>query len=104
MDIVGNRIKRIDCSKIQNCFSFWDFEKNIEKRKRIEIEVENNIRIMYAYILNKRYIAGIRQPRKYTYTGKGKEIYRPAKQSRHSCDNHILRFAAQIMCKAEKVS
>lgn len=52
MDIVGNRIKRIDCSEIQNCFSFWDFEKNIEKRKRIEFEVENNIRIMYAYIKN----------------------------------------------------
>lgn len=52
MNIEGNSIKRIDCSEIQNCFSFWDFEKNIEKRKRIEFEVENNIRIMYAYILN----------------------------------------------------
>ena len=59
MTIEANSIKRIDCSEIQNCFSFWDFEKNIEKRKRIEFEVENNIRIMYAYILNKRYIAGM---------------------------------------------
>ena len=56
MNIEGNSIKRIDCSEIQNCFSFWDFEKNIEKRKRIEFEVENNIRIMYAYILNKNHI------------------------------------------------
>ena len=32
MNIEGNSIKRIDCSEIQNCFSFWDFEKNIEKR------------------------------------------------------------------------
>ena len=55
MNIEGNSIKRIDCSEIQNCFSFWDFEKIIEKRTRIEFEVENNIRIMYAYILNKRY-------------------------------------------------
>lgn len=61
MDIVpeNNSIKRIQCSEIQNCFSFWDFENDLEKRKRIEHEVENKIRIMYAYILNGTYIAGM---------------------------------------------
>lgn len=61
MDIVieNNSIRRIQCSEIQNCFSFWDFENDSEKRKRIEHEVENKIRIMYAYILNDKYIAGM---------------------------------------------
>lgn len=61
MDIApeNNSIKRIQCSEIQNCFSFWDFENDLEKRKRIEHEVENKIRIMYAYILNGTYIAGM---------------------------------------------
>ena len=61
MDIVieNNTIRQIQCSEIQNCFSFWDFENDSEKRKRIEYEVENKIRIMYAYIFNGKYIAGM---------------------------------------------
>ena len=61
MDIVieNNTIRQIQCSEIQNCFSFWDFENDSEKRKRIEHEVENKTRIMYAYILNGKYIAGM---------------------------------------------
>ena len=43
----------------KNCFSFWDFENDSEKRKRIEHEVENEIRRMYAYIRNGKYIAGM---------------------------------------------
>ena len=61
MDIVieNNSIRRIQCNELQNCFSFWDFENDSEKRKRIEYEVDNEIRIMYAYILNGKYIAGM---------------------------------------------
>lgn len=61
MDILAenNSIRRIQCSEIQHCFSFWDFENDLERRKRIENEVENEIRRMYAYILNGKYIAGM---------------------------------------------
>lgn len=59
IEIENNSIRRIQCSELQNCFSFWDFENDSKKRKRIEFEVENEIRIMYAYILNCKYIAGM---------------------------------------------
>ena len=54
-----NNIKRLQLNEIQNCFSFWDFENNLEKRKRIESEIVNERRKMYAYMLNGEYIAGM---------------------------------------------
>lgn len=54
-----NYIKRLQFNEIQNCFSFWDFEDNLEKRKRLESEIVNNTRRMYAYILNSQYVAGM---------------------------------------------
>ncbi len=59
IDMKNNNIKRLQRSDIQKCFSFWDFENNLEKRKRIECEVENEIRTMYAYILKDKYVAGM---------------------------------------------
>ncbi len=61
MDIVieNNSIKRLQRGDIHKCFSFWDFENNFKKRDRIEFEVDNKIRTMYAYILNDKYVAGI---------------------------------------------
>lgn len=58
-EIKMNSIKRLQLNEIQNCFSFWDFEDNLEKRKRIESEIVNDIRRMYAYILNSEYVAGM---------------------------------------------
>ena len=52
-------IRRIQQSELQKCFSFWDFENNVEKRKRIECEIANNSRCMYAFVLNDQYIAGM---------------------------------------------
>lgn len=57
--IENNSIKRIQHSEIEKCFSFWDFKNNLEKRKRIEYEVENEIRTMYVYILKDKYVAGM---------------------------------------------
>lgn len=57
--IKNNSVKRIQHSEIEKCFSFWDFENNYEKRKRIESEVENEIRKMYVYILEDKYVAGM---------------------------------------------
>lgn len=54
-----NNIKQLQLNEIQNCFSFWDFEDNSEKRKRIENEIVNDRRRMYAYILNSEYVAGM---------------------------------------------
>lgn len=54
-----NNIKRLQVHEIQNCFSFWDFEDNLEKRKRLESEIVNDRRRMYAYILNSEYVAGM---------------------------------------------
>ncbi len=59
IEIENYSIRRIQCCELQNCFSFWDFENNSEKRKRIEHEIDNNIRTMYAYILNGKYVAGV---------------------------------------------
>lgn len=54
-----NNMKRLQVHEIQNCFSFWDFEDNLEKRKRLESEIVNDRRRMYAYILNSEYVAGM---------------------------------------------
>lgn len=54
-----NNIKRLQVHEIQNCFSFWDFEDDLEKRKRLESEIVNDRRRMYAYILNSEYVAGM---------------------------------------------
>lgn len=59
IEIENNSIRRIQCSELQNCFSFWDFENDSEKRKRIECEIDNKVRAMYAYILNGKYVAGM---------------------------------------------
>jgi len=52
-------IRRLQFNEIQNCFSFWDFEENLEKRKRLESEIVNHKRRMYAFILNEQYVAGM---------------------------------------------
>jgi len=52
-------IRRIQKSELQYCFSFWDFKYNMEKRKRIECEIVDNTRRMYAFVLNDQYIAGM---------------------------------------------
>lgn len=57
--IENNSIRQIQRGELQNCFSFWDFENNSEKRKRIEREIDNKIRTMYAYVLNGKYVAGM---------------------------------------------
>ncbi len=57
--IEDNSIRRIQRSELHSCFSFWDFENDLEKRAKIEREIENKIRIMYAYILDDKYIAGM---------------------------------------------
>lgn len=54
-----NNMKRLQVHEIQNCFSFWDFEDDLEKRKRLESEIVNDRRRMYAYILNSEYVAGM---------------------------------------------
>ena len=54
-----NSIKRLQLNELQNCFSFWDFEDNLEKRKRIECEIATEKRMMYAHILNGEYVAGM---------------------------------------------
>lgn len=59
IEIENNSIRRIQRSELQNCFSFWDFENDSEKRKRIECEIDNKVRAMYAYILNGKYVAGM---------------------------------------------
>lgn len=34
IEIENYSIRRIQCCELQNCFSFWDFENNLEKRKK----------------------------------------------------------------------
>ena len=52
-------IKQLQSGDLQNCFSFWDFEHDTEKRTRLEREIESENRRMYAYLLNGQYEAGM---------------------------------------------
>ena len=54
-----DNIKRIQVNDLCNCFSFWDFEYNIEKRIRIENEMIAETRQIYAYISEGKYVAGM---------------------------------------------
>lgn len=52
-------IKRIQLNDLEKCFSFWDFEYDFEKRDRIEREIIDEKRVMYAHVLDGKYIAGM---------------------------------------------
>jgi ribosomal protein S18 acetylase RimI-like enzyme len=52
-------IKILNSNDLKNCFSFWDFENNSEKRNRIKYEIDTGIRVMYVYILDGIYVAGM---------------------------------------------
>lgn len=42
----NSNIKQLQRGDLHNCFSFWDFKNDTEKRKRIEREIENKSRRM----------------------------------------------------------
>lgn len=52
-------IKMIQSNELENCFSFWDFKNNSEKRNKIEREIADEKRIMYVCILDGEYVAGM---------------------------------------------
>lgn len=59
IEIKNSHIKQLQRDDLQNCFSFWDFKDNLEKRRRIEFEIVNKRRMMYVYILKDKYVAGM---------------------------------------------
>lgn len=58
-DAENKSIRRIRQDDLKYCFNFWDFENNLDKRMRIASELAENIRVMYAYVLNDKYVAGM---------------------------------------------
>lgn len=54
-----NQIIRLEAVNLHKCFSFWDFERNMEKRKRIENDIVSGKRTMFVYVYAEEYVAGI---------------------------------------------
>ena len=59
MNIESMCIRQIRTDELRHCFSFWDFENDAGKRQRIESEMENHVRRVYACILDGQYLAGM---------------------------------------------
>lgn len=54
-----NEIISLEVENLCKCFSFWDFEFNMEKRKRIENDIISGKRRMYVFEYAGKYIAGV---------------------------------------------
>lgn len=54
-----NEIIPLEVANICRCFRFWDFEFNIEKRKRIENDIIRRKRSMFVYEYAGEYVAGV---------------------------------------------
>ncbi|MDE7293126.1 MAG: GNAT family N-acetyltransferase [Oscillospiraceae bacterium] len=54
-----NKIIRLETANLSMCFRFWDFEFNIEKRKRIESDILSGNRSMFVYVYAGEYVAGV---------------------------------------------
>ncbi len=52
------KIVPVNSDNINQCFSFWDFEKDEFKKKKLLYEIKNGQREMYACIKKDKYIAG----------------------------------------------
>ncbi len=54
-----NKIIRLEVANLCRCFHFWDFEFNMEKRKRIENDIISGKRSMFVYEHAEKYVAGV---------------------------------------------
>lgn len=54
-----NKIIPLEAENLCKCFRFWDFELNMEKRKRIENDIISGKRSMYVFEYAGEYIAGV---------------------------------------------
>ena len=54
-----NEIIPLEVVNLCRCFHFWDFEFNLEKRKRIENDIISGKRRMFVYRYEGEYVAGI---------------------------------------------
>lgn len=54
-----NEIIRLEAANLCRCFQFWDFEFNMEKRKRIENDIISRKRSMFVYEYEGKYVAGV---------------------------------------------
>lgn len=54
-----NEIIPLEAANLCKCFCFWDFEFNMEKRKRIENDIMSGKRSMFVYEYEGEYVAGI---------------------------------------------
>lgn len=54
-----NEIIQLEPANLDRCFRFWDFEFNIEKRKRIESDLVSGKRSIFVYVYAGKYIAGV---------------------------------------------
>lgn len=54
-----NEIIPLEAENLCECFRFWDFEFNMEKRKRIENDIISGKRSMYVFEYAGKYIAGV---------------------------------------------
>ena len=52
-------IIRLEVAGLYRCFCFWDFEFNIEKRKRIENDIISRKRSMFVYEYAGKYVGGV---------------------------------------------
>jgi len=56
--LLTGEIVKLRPENLNKCFSFWDFEKDEVKKKRIVDEINANIRMMFVYAVNDEYVAG----------------------------------------------
>lgn len=54
-----DKIIQLGVANLRKCFRFWDFEFNMEKRKRIENDIISGKRSMFVYVYAGKYVAGI---------------------------------------------
>lgn len=54
-----NEIIPLEVAKLCKCFRFWDFENNMEKRKRIENDIISKKRSMFVFEYEGKYVAGV---------------------------------------------
>lgn len=54
-----NEIIPLEVANLCKCFRFWDFENNMEKRRRIENDIISKKRSMFVYEHAGKYVAGV---------------------------------------------
>lgn len=59
IDLKRGKIIPLEAANLCRCFDFWDFEFNMEKRERIESDMNSGRRSMFVFAHEERYVGGV---------------------------------------------